>query len=189
MKLTSRATRRVAAAVAAASATLLIPAAALAASGSSAAAHAAAAPRCSAVQMFAWIGLPGDGGAGTVTYWVQLSNVSHRTCTLKGYPGVAAVGRPGQLGSPAGRAHLYQPRLITLRPGATAHFDLGITDISGRAPGTCDPVIAQGLKIRAPGDRRSQVLEFAFVTCKKRGASNLGVTTTLKGTGIPQFSR
>jgi uncharacterized protein DUF4232 len=187
MKLTSQVARRIGVAAAAASAAILIPAVAMAApSGSAAAAHAS--PRCAASQLTAWIGLPATGAAGTATYQLELSNISHRSCTLQGFPGVSAIGRHAQLGHAAVRNHSHKSRLITLQPRGTAHVELGITSTSGKAPGTCGAVKAEGLKVYPPNDRRADSVDFAFETCKNRSAKDLGITTTIKGTGIPIFS-
>lgn len=187
MKLTSRVARRLGVAAATASTAILIPAVALAAPGGSAAA-AHVAPKCAASQLTAWIGLPPTGAAGTITYQLELSNISHRTCTLKGFPGVSAIGRHGQLGHAAVRDHSHTSRLVTLHPRGTAHVELGITNTSGLAPGTCHAAMAEGLKVFPPNDRRADIVDFAFTTCSKRSAKDLGITTTIRGTGIPLFS-
>ena len=94
--------------------------------GQLAAPAAAAAPRCSTSDLTAWIGVPGDGAAGTTAYQLELSNTSHHTCTLTGFPGVSAVGLGGhRLGRAAGRDHSDPTRLVTLRRGATAHVVTG----------------------------------------------------------------
>ncbi|HEY2286304.1 MAG TPA: hypothetical protein VGH88_11235, partial [Streptosporangiaceae bacterium] len=69
MKLSTRLARRVGATAAAVTAALLIPAVALAAPGR--AARPAAAPRCTSAQLRTWIGLPGDGPAGTTVYALE----------------------------------------------------------------------------------------------------------------------
>ena len=145
-------------------------------------------PKCAASQLTAWIGLPPTGAAGTTTYQLELSNISHRSCTLQGFPGVSAIGRHGQLGHAAVRNHSHKSRLITLHPRGTAHVELGITSTSGSAPGTCGAVKAEGLKVFPPNDRRALRVDFAFETCRDRSAKDLGISTTIRGTGIPMFS-
>src|ERR1700761_2732288 len=103
MKLTNRTARRGAATARVISPALLIPAVALAAPGGSSHTAAAAAAKCAASDLTAWLGVPGDAGAGHVNYQLEISNVSHHTCSLVGFPGVSAVGRHGQLGSAAQR--------------------------------------------------------------------------------------
>jgi len=101
MNLISRKHWRIAAAAVTA-AMILAPAAALAAPGQHTAPAAASAPGCATSDLMVWLGIPGDGTAGSTYYELELSNISHHTCTLFGFPGVSAVNRSGaQLGSPA----------------------------------------------------------------------------------------
>lgn len=187
MKLSPRLIRRASATAAAIAATVLIPTVALAAPGRAAA--PAAAPGCTQAQLRTWIGLPGDGTAGTVFYELEISNVSARTCTLLGYPGVSATGADGgQLGSPARRNSSHPARLITLGRGATAHADLGIVDVFNFPAAACHPVTATGLRVFAPGDFRSETVPLTFKACQRSGAQFLNVTATVAGTGIPGFS-
>jgi hypothetical protein len=201
MNPTSRATRRFLAGAVTASAAVLIPTIALAASArsagpssttaasSAAAASAAVAPRCERAQLTAWLGIPGDGYAGGTGYQLEISNISHRTCTLYGYPGVSALG-PGshQLGSPAARNSLNTARLVTLRPRQTAHVLLTITDVANYPASTCEPKTADALRVYAPGDYRSVKFPFSFSACSERGPKYMHVTVAVRGTGIPGFS-
>jgi Protein of unknown function (DUF4232) len=191
MKLPLRPTRlarRAGVIAAAAIAAALIPAVALAAPGH-AARPAAAAPRCTEAQVRSWIGLPGDGTAGTTFFQLEISNVSARTCTLLGFPGVSATGAGGRpIGSPARRTPSHPARLITLGRGATAHVILGIVDVGVFSPGACKPVTASGLRVFAPGDFVSQTVPFSFRACSAAGPKFLNVSTAIAGTGIPLFS-
>src|SRR5713226_6886180 len=100
MNLTTGAARRVVAAAAMTCAAILIPAIALAAPRSAAAARAAVTPTCGAADLTAWLGIPGDGAAGSIYYELELSNTSSHACTLFGFPGVSAIDAHGhQLGS------------------------------------------------------------------------------------------
>jgi Protein of unknown function (DUF4232) len=195
MNPTSRATRRFIAGAVTASAAVLIPTIALAASARStststtAASSAVAAPRCERAQLTAWLGIPGDGYAGGTGYQLEISNISHRTCTLYGYPGVSALG-PGshQLGSAAARNSLNTVRLVTLRPHRTAHVLLTITDVANYPASTCEPETAVALRVYAPNDFRSIKFPFSFSACSKRGPRYLHVTVAVGGTGVPGFS-
>jgi len=187
MKLSTRLVRRVGATAAAVTAALLIPAVALAAPGR--ATSPAAAPGCTEAQLQTWIGLPGDGTAGTTFYELEISNVSARTCTLFGFPGVSAVSANGkQVGSPARRNNSHPVRLITLGRGATAHVDLGIVDVFAFPAATCHPVTATGLRVFAPNNFKAQVIQFSFKACQKAGPKFLSVSPAVAGTGIPLFS-
>jgi Protein of unknown function (DUF4232) len=198
MQFTTRAARRGLAAVAITCAAVLVPTAALAASGSRAAAARpatadqpapAVAPRCAASQLMVWLGIPGDGAAGSTYFQLELSNTSAKTCTLYGFPGVSAIGRNGhQLGSAANRDYADPVHLVTLRRGATAHVLLQITDVANFPPASCDPANAVALRVYPPNDRRSVQVPFSFRACGKSGPVYLHVRTTFRGTGIPGFS-
>ena len=186
--------RRATAAIAITGTAVLIPAIALAspgrpatADGHAAAAHAGvAAARCHTGSLTAWIGLPGDGTAGSTYYMLEISNTSRATCSLYGFPGVSAVGAGGHpVGRAAGRASYLTERPLTLTPDATVHAVLQITDVSNFTAAACHPVSADGLRVYAPGAFSSQVIPFSFRGCAKRGPVYLHISTTVGGTGIP----
>jgi hypothetical protein len=188
MKISPPLIRRISATAAAVAAAVLIPAVALAAPGR--AAQPAAAPGCAQAQLEAWIGTPGGVAAGTVYYQLEISNISARTCTLLGFPGVSAVAASGtQLGSPAQRNGSYPVRLLTLARGATVHAELGIGTAENYPLPACHPVAASGLRVFAPGDFRSETIVFpGFHACRTAGPKILIVSPVLAGTGIPHFS-
>jgi hypothetical protein len=189
MKPATRAARRGLAAVALTCAAVVIPTTALAASGSPAKPAAAAIPRCGTGALTAWLGIPGDGYAGGVSYQLELSNTSGRACTLYGYPGVSALARGGhQLGRAAGRGPASANRLVTLGRGATAHVLLQITDVASFPPASCGETTAVALRVYPPGATRSLEVPFTFQACGQSGPVYLHVGTTKGGTGIPGFS-
>lgn len=197
MQFTTRAVRRGLAAFAVTSAAVLVPTVALAAPGGQAAAArpaadtqpAAAAPRCATGALTAWLGIPGDGTAGSTYFMLELSNTSGRACTLYGFPGVSAVGSGGgQLGLAAARDHAEPVRLVTLRSGATAHVLLRIVDVTNFPAASCDPANAVALRVYPPNDRRPVEVPFSFRACRKGGPVYLAVRTTVGGAGIPGFS-
>jgi hypothetical protein len=189
MNLISRKRWQMTAAAAAAAAAVLTPATALAAPGHPGAPTAASAPACPASALRVWLGVPGEGAAGSVYYPLELSNVSSHTCTLFGFPGVSAVAPGGaQLGSPATRDHTDPTNLVTLSAGATAHALLKITNVGVFPPSTCQPANAIGLKVYPPNDTAATVVDFPFQACAKSGPVFLTIRTTVAGTGIPGFS-
>ena len=165
--------RRGIAAIAIASAAVLLPAVALASSGTAAApaAAAAAAHRCTAGDLTVWLGTPGNGAAGSTSYDLEFSNTSNGTCTLFGYPGVSATRHGKQVGSAANRDHSRPSRLVTLRPGGTAHVLLQITDVGNFSAAACKPVTADSLRVFAPGAFTSIDMPFqgSFRACGRRG--------------------
>jgi hypothetical protein len=183
MRLPHLTIRRLSATIALTGAAVLIPAIALASPGSPA---AAAAARCPAGVLTDWVGVPGDGTAGSIYYMLELSNTSGSTCTLYGFPGVSAVGSGGhQLGSAAQRNAYLSERVVTLRRNQTAHVVLQITDTANFPAGSCHPATAVGLRVYAPGAYTSKVVPFSFRACAARGPVFLHVSVTVGGTGIP----
>jgi Protein of unknown function (DUF4232) len=143
---------------------------------------------CVAGQLTDWLGVPGDAAAGSVEYPLEISNISLHTCYLFGYPGVSALKAGGhQLGSPAARIPHYTVSTITIAPGQTAHVDLLITDVDNFPPSACHPTNALALKVYAPGDFGSRIVQFPFRACAKAGPKYLRVTPVFIDTGIPGF--
>jgi hypothetical protein len=188
MKLTSTVAKRAIAAFAIASTAVLVPAVAMAASGSVAAPQTTVASRCLAGQLTAWVGVPGNGTAGSTYFELEISNVSRSTCTLYGYPGVSALRGSTQLGRAAGRDPSHHDTLVTLGPGATSHVILQITDVGVYSPATCRPEQATSLRVYAPGAYNSIRVPFSFEGCSRGGPVYLHVSATIGGTGVPGYS-
>lgn len=162
--------RRLAIAAAMAGAAALIPVASLAATGSPAAATAASTPACATAGLVAWISYD-QGAAGTFYYSLSFTNLSGHACTLRGHPGVSAVGLSnaqvgarGSWGNP-GNAKL---RTVKLGNGATATAVLAITDVGVFPAKTCHQVMAAGLRVYPPGQSASKVIPYPFSACSTR---------------------
>jgi hypothetical protein len=184
----SRMQRRVLAA-AVGCAAILLPATALAAPGHGAATAATATPACKTSQLSVWMGIPGDSASGSSFFQLEMSNISSKTCTLFGFPGVSAVGLGGvQLGSAATRDHGDATKLVTLHRGDTAHAVLRIVDAGFFPPSSCHPKNAIGLKVFPPNTTSADTVGFKFKACQTKGPKFLSVRTTVTGTGIPLFS-
>jgi hypothetical protein len=194
MKLTSKAGRRTVAAAAFAGAAILLPAVALASSAGTAAPKIAAAPKTAAVsgcarsQLTSWLGIPGDGTAGSSYYELEISNISGSSCTLYGYPGVSAIRSGHQVGSAAGRVASHPSTLLTVAPGSTVHVILQIADVYNFPRSACKPRQAVALRVYAPDDFSSIQFPFTFEACGKRGPVYLHVSSTIGGAGIPGYS-
>ncbi len=125
---------------------------------SGASASPAAPPKCTAGNigggnLAMWVDADrGEGAAGTIFYPLSFTNVSGKTCTLYGYPGVSAVNSSGkQLGPAAGWNSGVAPKTVTLAPGATAHTVLAYSDV---VTSNCPPAkkaTAFELKVYPPG--------------------------------------
>src|SRR5215469_16981710 len=200
MKLASKAGRRTVVAASIASAAILLPGLALASSAGTAAPKTAAGPKmtvapkaaalrtCSRSQLTSWLGVPGDATAGSTYYQLEISNISGRSCTLFGYPGVSATRSGHQVGSAAARAGSHRATLVTLAPRSTAHVILQISDVNNFARSSCKPTQASELRVFAPGDFSSTQFPFSFAACGKKGPRFLHVSAVIGGVGIPGFS-
>jgi hypothetical protein len=180
----AHALRRLAIAVGVTSAAVLgVATAATAAAGQPAASF----PACATSQLTGWLGVPGNGAAGSVYYQLQLSNIGTSSCTLFGFPGVSAVnGSSGhQLGRAARRDYAKPATTQVLAPGATVHSLLRITD-----PGAigCPTATATGLKVYPPNQFAALFVPFRFQTCTGP-YRNLTVRVVRHGAGIPGYSQ
>lgn len=149
---------RAAALLAALAATLVI------ASGTGAA-PAASPPACSTGSLVIWLDTNGSGAAGSIYYTVELTNLSGRTCTLQGYPRVAAVDLSGrQVGRGSGRYVSGRPT-VQIAGGGTASFVLQVVDVANFSRSACRPVTAAGLRVFPPGSQASKVIPFPLRAC------------------------
>jgi hypothetical protein len=142
---------------------------------------AATVPRCSTSGLVVWLNTQGNGTAGSIYYTLELTNLSGRTCTLLGYPGVSAVTLGGaQLGSAAGRYNTGKVTAVTLGTGATATASLQIVEAGNFPPATCRMVTASGLRVYPPNQTVSKVIPFPFQSCSRSGPIYLRVQTVRK---------
>jgi hypothetical protein len=170
--------------------------AATASPGSGAARIAAAAiPQCTAAfgqygNVSAWVaGDQENGAAGTIYYPLEFTNLSARTCSMRGFPGVSAISRTGQqLGSPASwesGGGFGTPRTVIVAPGATVHAILAYHDVAVSTESGCDPVsTTYDLRVYPPDDHGAT---FAFFdnleACSHAGPIYLSVGPIKAGVG------
>ena len=134
------------------------------------AAAAASAPRCATSSLVVWLDTDGNGSAGSVYYNLEFTNLSARTCTLTGYPGVSAVGLGGrQLGQAASRDNSRKPRTVSIETGATVTAVLRIVDALNFPSVTCRDVTAAGLRVFPPNQAASRIVPFPFSACSRVG--------------------
>ena len=135
------------------------------------------APRCATPRLRISVGTGAGTGASTGTstgasaprvtrYRLDFTNVSGGTCTLSGYPEVAAYrGDGAQIGNEAGRDTSVAARHIVLAPGASAHA--AITASISRGP--CRPVDAAGLRVVPPGQKAASYIRHTLRACSAAG--------------------
>ncbi|MER6526313.1 DUF4232 domain-containing protein [Streptomyces sp. NPDC001508] len=84
--------------------------------------------RCHTSELRASVGAD-DPGAGQSNFAVVLTNGSRRTCSVRGFPGVAFVNRQGEAVTPdPERAGGQEQPTVTLTPGASAWSALTYAD-------------------------------------------------------------
>ena len=142
---------------------------------------AGGAPRCATPRLRISVGTGTSTGTGTrastgastgasalrvTRYRLEVTNVSGATCTLSGYPEVAAYrGDGAQIGNEAGRDTSVAARHIVLAPGASAHA--AITASISRGP--CRPVDAAGLRVVPPGQKAASYIRHTLRACSAAG--------------------
>ena len=107
----------------------------------------------------------GQEPLGSTFIPLEFTNVGNRTCTLQGYPAVAALDRNGnQLGPAAIRSHSSSPT-VTLAPGQTAHAVLQyIQAVATNCP-PAQQVPAFELRVNPPNRTNADHALFDFETC------------------------
>lgn len=135
--------------------------------GHTAAAASTTLPNCAASELGVWVAADyGQGAAGSTYIPLEFTNVGTRTCTLNGYPAVAALDRSlNQLGPAATRNHLITPSTVTLAPGQTAHAVLQyIQAVATNCP-LAQQVPAYELQVNPPNRTNTDHALFDFETC------------------------
>jgi len=146
-------------------------------------------PACRSAQLTVWQAIPADGAAGSFYYQLEFSNVSRTTCSLFGFPGVAALdSRNRILGRPATRDDGPGVHVV-LAPGATAHAVLRLIDVGVFPTSSCRPTTAAGLQIFPPNTTQATVISESLRVCSSRAVSYLSVRPVHAGAGIPGFSQ
>jgi hypothetical protein len=147
-----------------------------------------AAPRCGIAHpalpggAFVWSSSIGDGFAGGAGYEVEITNVGHHPCTLKGVPGVAAVRNGHIVGTRVPGSS--QGPLITLQPRATAHVGLTVHN----AGAICAHPVSATVVLYLSGHKAGQDTFLTVKACPgKPGGGVLSVSVIKAGTGIPLY--
>jgi hypothetical protein len=126
-----------------------------------------------------------QGAAGSVYQTIDFTNISGKTCTLYGYPGVAlAAGSPvTQVGAAATRSNTTAPVLVTLAAGQSANALLRITQALNYPTAKCDPVSTTYLQIYPPNQTTPIYLAYKSTGCKLTSVNLLTIGVAQLGTG------
>jgi hypothetical protein len=131
---------------------------------------------CAANGLVTWLDTTSNAAAGHAFYSLVFTNLSGRSCALRGYPGVSAVDRSGRaLGSSAGRNAQNPVRTIVLASGSSARAVLRVADPGVYPFGTCHSTTAVGFRVYPPNATSSTVVPFPAPACTKQGPTYLAV--------------
>jgi hypothetical protein len=139
--------------------------------------------RCTAGDLRLSLG-GGDAAAGTVYRTLRFTNVSGRSCTLRGYPGVSYVaGDDGhQVGGPAARTP-EGGTPIRLGSGQTASAVVGLVNVHNYEAATCRPQPVRGLRVYPPDETRSTFVALRNTGCANPAVNQLTVSALQPGRG------
>jgi len=127
----------------------------------------------------------GEGAAGTAYVPLVFKNVSGRTCTLFGFPGVSWVaGDDGhQVNVPFARTGAAKST-VTLAAGAVAHATLATHDVGFYDVAQCKPVSVRGLRVYPPDETKSIFVALATKACSASGVNKGTVSPIAKGASL-----
>ncbi|WP_030177720.1 DUF4232 domain-containing protein [Streptomyces sp. NRRL S-813] len=148
----------------------------------SAAAESPAAPtpaesRCHSAELRASVG-PNHPGAGQENFAVVLTNGSHRTCTVYGFPGLAFVDGTGQAVTPdPERTGGQDARVVTLAPGESAWSALSFTHPAVSGVTTVTPA---ALLVTPPGETASTRVRWSGGEVSNTGKASVPQVSPLR---------
>ena len=114
--------------------------------------------------------------AGTTFYPLKFVNKSKSSCTLRGYPGVSAVGKKGkQIGNAAKRIP-SKYRTVTLAPGKQQSSSVGIVETGNFSKARLQAGEGgSGMKVFPPNAPTAVRLKKKFSTCSSKASTSLVV--------------
>ncbi|GAA2329908.1 DUF4232 domain-containing protein [Dactylosporangium salmoneum] len=115
-------------------------------------------------------GAPGGGAAGSTYAWLVFTNVSARTCSLYGYPGVARLAGPEgpQVNDPLDHMGATTPTRVVLAPQASSHAVIQEGHPEAFEP-NCHAVAIAGLRVYPPDETAAVFVPFAERACSAKG--------------------
>jgi hypothetical protein len=126
-------------------------------------------PRCAASRLRVSLRTGDEPGSGAGRYEIEFTNVSGRTCFLRGYPRVSAVDGSGRLIGATARRDNPAAGPVVLPHGASAHADL--TALARTLPASaCQPVRAAGLSVVPPGADTGNYVRGPLTACAAGGS-------------------
>jgi hypothetical protein len=137
--------------------------------------------RCHTSELRASVGA-NDPGAGQEHFPVVLTNGSHRTCTLRGYPGAAFLDASGKQLGPDPKRSADTPATVTLAPGQSAWAGLTFSNPEVSEAKTATPAT---LVVTPPDERDPLKLAWEGGVVPVSGnASSVSLTVVRAGNGV-----
>ncbi|MFF2514957.1 DUF4232 domain-containing protein [Streptomyces sp. NPDC058086] len=136
--------------------------------------------RCHTSELRATVGA-NNPGAGQENFPVVLTNISHRTCTLRGFPGAAFVNASGNQLGPDPKRSAGTPTTVTLTPGRSAWAGLTFSNPEISGAKTAAPAT---LIVTPPDERDPLKVAWQGGEVPVSGnASSVSLTVVRSGTG------
>ncbi len=154
------------------------------ASTSSAPPAAQGPPSCATGDLQVYLGL-NQGAAGHIYQVIDFKNISGRTCTLLGYPGVSfAAGTPVKQVGQAADEDPTTPRVtVTLAPGDVANALLSYTQAGFYTPSKCAQVSTAFIQVYPPNQTTPVYVAYSSQICSNKKIHELRIGTVHAGSG------
>ena len=126
---------------------------------------AVAIPQCRSADLAIAL-TPPEGTAGSVYRALVFTNNGHRSCQLRGFPGVSYVGAGNgdQIGPAAQRVGDLGED-VSVAPGGTASAQLQLVEVANYDAGVCRPMPVRGLRVYPPGETAALVVTITGIGC------------------------
>ncbi len=113
----------------------------------------------------------GDAATSHVFGRIVLTNVSSRTCSVRGFGGLSYVGHGDgtQVGAAADRATGTKVTTVVLRPGDKARSKVSETSTGPYDASQCTPVAVDGFRVYVPDSTASQFVAHPTTGCEQTG--------------------
>ena len=143
-------------------------------------ARAAGTPACAAGGLVARLD-DGNAGLGSQFFSLNFTNLSGRTCTLRGFPGVSEINlKDKQLGRAASRVGGTTVSTVTLKSGQTAIAKLRIVAAENFPASQCGATTAAGFRVYPPNQSASLLIPQPISACSLSGVPYIFVQALKK---------
>jgi hypothetical protein len=141
-------------------------------------------PSCATSDLQVYLGL-NQGAAGHIYQVIDFKNISGRTCTLFGYPGVSfAAGTPASQVGRAADEDPTTPRVtVTLAPGDVGNALLSYTQAGFYPPTKCAQANTAYIQVYPPNQTTPAYVAYSSQICSNKKIHELRIGTVHAGSG------